>query len=519
MQHNPFLAPVKGWVTAANLAASPKGSAQVLENFLPTSTGLKMRGGSQQFGRAATAQPLESAMAYVGGTVRKMFAAADGSIYDLTAPAAADVAPTADVTGQTSDYYSALNVATVGGNFMMVANGTDDIQTYNGTTWAALVTGAGVGELNGVDSDKISQLNGYRNRVWLVEGGTMNAHYLPVDSIAGTVGDVSLSGVFRRGGALLFTATWSMDAGDGLDDKIVFASTEGEIAVYQGDPVGTDWGLVGLYDAAPPLGKNAFLKVAGDLLVLTEIGIIPMSAIQVKDPAALALAAISRNIQPDWVLDAATRRSLPWEIVKWTSHNIALVSCPVTSTETVTPPFCYAVNLETGAWAKITGWGTRCLVQSNDQVYFGTNNGTLIQIEITGSDDGALINYVYVGQNEHLAGVGRLTTVRQARAVFRTKSAFNPKLSVATDYIPNLPAAPSAPLAVNLSGEWDVGLWDQALWDNGSQYYTSTTQWVSIGRTGYAHAPQLQITSGAALSPSAELILFEVTHEPGGIVV
>jgi len=519
-QQKPFVAPTKGWISAANLAAAPAGSAQVCENFLPTSTGLRMRRGSKTHGTAATDLPLESAMAYVGGITRKVFAGADGNIVELTTPGSHSTPPPPDVTGQATSYYSYVNFATPGGYFMPCANGTDEIQLYVASSWSALVSGSSPGQLNGVASDSISHLNVYRNRLWLTEGGTMNAWYLPTDSIAGTASQVSLSGVFQRGGSLLFTATWSLDTGAGLDDKIAFVSTEGEVAIYQGDPSDTSgWGIVGLYFAAPPMGKNASIKVGGDLLILTQIGIIPLSAIISKDPGALALAAVSRNIQPDWVKEARERRNLPWEMIKWPSQNIAIVSCPVTAEETVTPPICFAVNLETGAWSKIKGWNTRCLVLHDDRGYFGTNDGRLVEMEITGTDDGALIYYLYVGQNEHLAGVGQYTTVLQARAIFRTTAEFNPQITVTTNYEIDLPPYPSAAVVSGSPGEWDAGLWDVAKWDTGLIAYTVQTYWVSVGKSGFAHAPVLQIVSGSEAAPSAELVMFEVTHRPGGLVV
>ncbi|RVA04015.1 hypothetical protein EN932_31385, partial [Mesorhizobium sp. M7A.F.Ca.US.002.01.1.1] len=41
-----FGAPVAGWVTNQSLVKSKPFSAQTLENFLPTSAGISMRGGS-----------------------------------------------------------------------------------------------------------------------------------------------------------------------------------------------------------------------------------------------------------------------------------------------------------------------------------------------------------------------------------------------------------------------------------------------------------------------------------------
>lgn len=518
MKHKPFPSPTAGWFSAVNLASAPQGAARVLENFWPTTTGIRMRGGSVRHGTASATEPLESAFPYTG-TLKRLFGAADGSIFNLTSPVDPDTPPAADVTGQTSDYYSVVNLANAGGFFLLAANGTDEIQTYDGTTWSALVSGVGVGELNGVDSDSIIQLNAYRNRIWGVEKESTNAWYWPTDAIAGTVGQVSLAGVFRRGGTLQFTATWSLDAGDGLDDKIVFVSSEGEVAVYQGDPVDTDWGLVGRYDAAPPLGKNAFLTVGGDLLLVTTIGLVPLSAIITKDPGALSLAAVSRNIQPDWVDEANARRALPWEIVKWTARNIAFVSCPVPADENVTPPICFAVNLETGAWSKVTGWNTRCFALYENQVYFGRNDGALMIADQTGFDDGAPIYHQLVGHMDHLGQVGNFKTVRQARAIFRTQAEILPLLDVVANYDDYSPSFPAAPPGVAGLGVWDSALWDEATWDSGTTYSNYQTGWVSIGRSGFAHAPVLLLTSGSTVAPAAELVMVEVTQEPGGLVV
>lgn len=512
--HMPFLAPTKGWLSAANLAAVPPGYAHTLENLFPTSTGIRVRKGNQKFGTAGT-EPIESLISYIGGTTRKMFAAMDGSVFDLTTPADPDVAPTADITGQTSDYYSHQNFATAGGNFLTIVNGSDPAQQYDGSSWS-------VPTITGVSSALLSHIWAYRNRQWFVEKNTMRAWYLGVDSISGAAASVSLAGVFQKGGHLVLGATWSTsDSGNSLDDRNVFISSEGEYAVYQGaDPSDADtWSLVGLYEGAKPLGRNqnGTMKAGADLLILTEAGIIPMSAILQKDPAALSLSAVTKAIEPDWVAEARSRKSQPWEIIKWPSRQYAIVNCPATGTST--PKISFVVNLETGAWCKYTGWDTRCLVLHDDGLYFGTNDGTLQQAEVTGADDGALYYSVCIWHSDHFKAIGYVKTVRQARATFRTQNDFTPKLSVSTDYVIDLPTPPNAATPSGDSGLWDVGLWDVALWDAGSAFYTVSTGWVSIGKTGYSHAAQLQITNGAPAAPTAELVLMELTYEKGGLVV
>lgn len=588
-----FPAPTKGWVSAANLAAVKPGFAYTLENWFPTTTGIKLRRGNQKKGTCHASEAVESLMSYIGGATRKMFAGCNGSIFEMTNPASTTVPPTADVTGQTSDYYSALNFATTGGNYMTVVNGTDSLLLYDGTyfypvTGTALsrldydnetanfvvggtltggtsgatasivkvidsgttgtlwirisagtfqdnetITGSlgGSAQANGVTSTLAAAITGvttstlrhvwgYRNRQWFVEKNTMKAWYLPVDSVGGAAASVNLAGVFQKGGSLILGATWSMDSGDGLDDKIVFISSEGEYAIYQGDPASAStWSIVGRYDGSPPLGRNqnGTMRAGADLLILTESGIIPLSAIIAKDPAALGLAAVTAAIAPDWISEAASRKGLPWEIIKWPSRSMAIVNCPITSTSQ--SKISFVVNIETGAWCKYTGWDTRCLTLHDDYVYFGTNSGTVLQAEITGADSGALYYSTYVGHMDHLGAIGYIKTIKQARGTFRTLNDFIPKISVSTDYVVSLPTAPNAGNPTASPAEWDVGLWDVAKWDTGLSYYVYSTMWVSIGETGYAHAPQVQVTNGAVASPSAELILIEVTLERGGLVV
>lgn len=589
----PFPAPTAGWVSATNRAMAPANSALILENWYPTTTGIKMRSGSQKHATVSeSGEPCESLMAYVGLSTRELFGAADGNIFDLTIVADVDAEPTASVTGQTSNYYSHVNIANAGGYYMHCANGTDPMLVYDGTNflpvfdtalyalnydaetaaftagqtltggtsghtgvivkvidngttgtlWLRATTGtfqnnetitdgAGgsatadgvrsllIAALTGVATDEIDHVNVYKNRLWLTNR-TTNAYALATDAITGaTAYTIALAGVYRRGGYIMATASWSFDAGNGPAEVIAFISSEGEIAVYQGDPSETTWGIIGLYDCSPMLGKNAFLKVAGDILLVTEIGLVPLSQVKNKDPAALAIAAISRNIQPDWQAEAAARCSLPWEIVKWASRNIAYVTCPVAGDESVTPPICFAVNLETGAWCKVTGWNTRCMILHDDLVYFGTNGGTVMQADITGADDGELIYYAYLGNADHLGALGQYKTVTQARAVFRARAEFNPLIDTLTDYETTLPTYPSAATITSVSSDWDVGLWDVAQWDAATETFTVQTYWVSVGKSGFAHAPCILVTSGSAAAPSAELVVFETLHEGGGWAV
>jgi hypothetical protein len=409
---------------------------------------------------------------------------------------------------------------------------------------SGLAIAYGFGPITGVDTSDLSHVNVYRSRLYFVERGTFSVWYPPVDSLGGAATEFALNGIFLKGGSLLFSATWSLDAGDGVDDKIVFITTEGEAAVYEGSYPGdsNSWSLVGRYDLAPPMGKNAVMRAGGELLIATMEGIIPISAAITRDAAALSLAAITKTIEPEWKKEVAARSNLPWDMLKWPSHNMAIVALPTEASSglpgggfdsgfdvgfttdaaipsTIGPaPYCFVVNVQTGGWTKYTNWNTRSLGLFDDWAYFGTADGTVMKAEVSGSDDGLPYECVVVWQFDHLGDIGPTHLVQQLRTTFLASVPFTPRASVSTNYVIKLPAAPPA-AANNPSGsEWDVGLWDVAVWDAQGLKHV-TTRWTSAGKEGFCIAPQVQVTCGQLLAPDAELISIEVTFEHGGLVV
>ena len=517
----PLPAPVIGWVSAQNQSQAKPGSAIRLENWFPTQTGIRLIGGSLKHATGSATEPVESLMAYVGET-RKLLCGVDGGILDITTPADPDVAPAAAVSGQTSNYYSSVNYATAGGFYMYMVNGTDKPRLFDGTTYTAIdgvSTPAMTGFSGGTVTSDLSQVNAYRNRLYFVEGGSLNVYATEADSLGGTMVQLSLSGVAKKGGSVLFTATWSLDAGDGLDDKLVVVTTEGEVAVYQGsDPAdATTWSLVGLYDCPRPLGKNGFMRAGGDLVILTEQGAVPVSQIIVKDPAALALAAISKAIQPDWMTDAAARSTANWEIVKWPSHSMAIISMPIISEGQTAQ--CYIVNIETGAWCKRVGWDAQCFALHDDQVYFGTADGMVMAADRTGYDNAANYECVAIFAWDHLGAVSFEKTVVSARAQFVASTTFNPQISISTNYIVDLPTPPGVYPDTDLVDVWDTGLWDEAMWDSSGTSMPVNTRWVSIGQSGYVVAPQIQVTVGTSATPDVELAILDLLVEQGEVMV
>ena len=509
-QNFTFPAPIRGIIENENVSTPQSGGAQRLDNWFCTPTGIRMRYGSQKVATVASGSPVRSLFKYVDGTQEVLFAATESAVFDITSPANPNTIPAASRSGLSSGDFSTAAFQTAGGYFLMTANGTDPVAYYDGSAWITPT-------ITGVTSASLSAVWAYGSRLFFVEKGSLFVWYLPTDSIAGTANSVSLAGTFQKGGSILFGASWSTDSGSGLDDRCVIVSDQGEVAVFQGrDPSSaSNWSVVGVYEIGRPLGKNAFFNAGGDLVIATELGLVPLSVAVNKDPAVLTLSAVSRQIAPSWRNEITRRRSVPWNIAKWEAGGLLFVAMP--SPDTAIPAYAYVASLETGAWSRVTGWDMRSVAIFNDRVYFGTNAGTVHLADVGGSDDGFPYSATALYLADPVGAQGATKTLVQMRAVFRSSVAFAPQAGALVDYGTTLPAPPSAASTAVASSLWDVSSWDVALWDvAGSKRITA--KWVSIGETGFVVAPYIQITSGDAGAPDIEFVSADVTFTAGGVV-
>ena len=503
-----FPAPIMGLVLDQNLALAQPGGAVVLDNWVVTTTGIRLRGGRVLY--ATVDDPVKSMFTYRAAS-DMLFAATATDIYDVSNVVDAEVAPTAAVASQTSGDWSTVQFGTAGGEFLYAVNGVNSAQLFNGSTWAA-VTGVSTPAITGVATTALSHVWTFGNRVWFVESGTMSAWYLPVDAIGGAATEFILAGLFTKGGSLLFGGTWSMDAGDGLDDKCVFVSSEGEVVVYEGtNPASSStWRLAGRYDFPRPLGKSAVVNAGGDLLIATESGMIPISAAISSDIGAIDTKAVSARIRPMWRTLVALRPN-DWIARKFNRAGYMLVSSRNGDN-------CLVVNMTNGGWSRFTGWDVVAMLEFEGRGYCGGADGRVYRFDESGEDYGAVYTSVYVGQHESLGAPGVEKTWTQARATFRFSTAFTARISATTDFSTAVGAPPSAVFSTS-TDLWDVGAWDAAIWDSDAGAVSTRSPWSAIGLTGDYLAPVVQITSGGTVAPLVELVSIDAMYHSGGVVV
>lgn len=518
MQSRRFIAPVRGLVTNQPLAAPMENSAVVLENFWPTNRSIVPRGGTKL--RCNIPNAVKRLFEYQAGNKTVFFAADDENIYEFDSETPVGSTLSAVVTNQVSADYSTATMQTDGGSFLLAVNGFDKAQIFDGDDWQQLTDSSAPFDLTGVETSNLNHVWTYNNRVFFVEKATMNAWYLDVNSVAGVATKLPLSGVFNKGGSLLFGATWSSDSGSGMDDRCVFVTDQGELALFNGgNPADVNsWHLNGVYDIGEPIGKNAHIRVGGDLAISTKAGLIPLSAATNKDPSQLKLDALTLNIEPDWHYEIGiTIAAGDWRLQKWDRMNMCVVAPPPTAART---NFCWALNMQTGAWTKFTGWNIGDIAVLGDVLFYGNSNGEIFQCDVGGTDNGQPFECKACFAFDDLGNPGHLKTTHAVRAFWMSSSDFGAKHQVAVDYNPKFGVPPSAVSgAQGLQSGWDVSHWDENYWASESGASKRYGYWGSASGQGVSLAPQIHLLSAQPSRLDCELVSFDLSYSTGGVMV
>lgn len=505
-----FPAPQRGWTETDNPVAAKGAAASVLENMLPTPTGVRLRGGCQSV--SSIDAPIIAMWAYDDGVRRRLFAATETAIKDATLLDMSN-APTVVANFNGGEPVTA-QFTTVGDTYQYVVNGVDDPWLFNGTTWQRVGPATTPIAITGTGADKFSHVWVFKSRVYFAVTNSMKVWALPTGQAGGAAAaDLNLSGVFQKGGRILFGTSWSSDSGAGFGDRCVIVTDRGEVAIFQGsDPANAaDWALVGRYEIAPPLGVNAYIKVGGDVLIATTQGLIPISGVAHKDPLALESIAVSRPISRTWTQTVGASGS-GWKVVKWDNAGVILVMRPGGAD-------AWGAYAQTGAWFKITGWQMNAAAMHNGRLYFGGADGYVKQADTTGRDDGQPFTGRFRGLLEQAPRAG-LKAVQLARVWFNTTQDIRCALRFVTKSKAEFGPLPAPWTPIDPSGRWDNGLWDQMRWDSNSDEVDLVgTQWRSIGVTGAMIAPEVQVVSDSELPSVCELIAVDAIIEGGGVVV
>jgi hypothetical protein len=489
-------------------------SASVMLNAFPTATGVVSRRGSRRWATLSSTARIGSMFTYSSGSDTQMFAAIGSGIRDVSSEASATTIIGPDVlTGQTGADWSVVQFSTAGGQFLVGVNGADPAFLYNGTTFTATTITFPVA-FPGKTTAMLSYVWVYKQRIWFVEKGTLNAWYLPVDQVGGELKLLPLGGVFTLGGALQWGHAWSLDTGSagGLSEQCVFTTTEGQVAVYQGlspDP-GQGWEKANQYRIGKPLGNKAFMVAGGDLVVATTVGFISLSAAARLDYAALGMNAVSYPIEDEWRLAVANRGVEDWRVQVWAEGQMVIISPPQLEGEN---PEVFVTNVVTGKWAKFNGWDISAMTSAFGRLYFGSNTGYVRLAWDGGADEGEPYQWQVLPLFTDMGYPGAQKTLKMARAITRSPYGGGIQVSGHVNFQPRFPV--NAPLAPVLSNSlWDTGLWNEAIW-GGRNFTITTGAWVSVGGAGSDMSVGVQGRCGTEAPVDIEIIRIDAQFQFG----
>lgn len=496
---------VGGWNTRDALAAMPPLDAVILDNWFPGLSSCKMRGGSSGYATTLGGTVKTLAEFNAGGN-RKFLAAANGKWWDISIAGAG----VQKATGFTQDAWEwAQFDDSAGGARIGFVNGADAPQICDGTLTFSAMTLSG-----GITAANMNLIHIYKGRSYLADDRTQDFWYSATGALGGAMTKFPLGRVQGTGGNIQAFATWSRDAGDGMDDMIVFILSSGDVLVYSGSNPGdaTDFQLAGRYNISPLIGKRAITKFGADLILGTKAGYISLNRVFAAGRANEQSASISSKIRQS-VLDAVAvaGSTFGWQLVHYPVGNQLFMNVP-TSSAAVNQ---HVMNTETRAWCRFLGMNAQCWGLFNDRIYFGTTAGTVLLADTGSGDSGAGVtanaqtawNYIGAPNDAKRISALRVGLRRPAQTIAYL-------CGIGFDFRELLTC-----INQTLSGSagatwesWETNPWDTQPWGGDD---TASNEWSSAFGEGFAVSVSLQISSA---TQRAEWYAMTYLAERGGPV-
>jgi hypothetical protein len=394
------------------------------------------------------------------------------------------------------------NTVTVAGAVPAEFNGAYRITVTGATTFTYTMATAPSGDastvgtytvkyyITGLNSNQFAHINLFKERLYFVQENSLSFWYLPVDSINGAVTEFPLGGIFKKGGYLQAMGTWTIDAGYGVDDLAVFVTSNGEVAVYKGsdpsDP--NDWALVGIWNIGQTFARKCLFKYGGDLLLLTEDGLVPLSAgLQSTrlDPRVNITDKIFYAISQAADLYA---NNFGWQMNYFAKVNMLIVNIPVTGGSEQ-----YVMHNITKSWGRFTNINANCWELSGDDIYFG-GTGFVGRFYDTYADAGTNIKAFVQQAYSYFDSRGQQKRFTLVRPILQTDNGLPTVLcGISTDFdTVDLTNQISFNPSILNTGEWDVDKWDDSNWGGG---LVTTKIWQGVTGLGYAGSVSMNVVS------------------------
>ena len=511
--------PYRGWNTRDQ--EDPK-YAPILTNWYLKDQRLAVRNGWQDHVTGLDdGSDVETLMEYDAGGEHRLFAAHGDGIYNVTSFGAAGAAM---VSGLTNARWQHIMHATTSGQYLVAVNGEDGVWTYSvAAGWAEQVITVG-------NAATFIDVVAHKQRLWFAQRQTLDIWYLSTLAIAGAATRLPLGALCRYGGEVVKLIAWSFDGGTGPDDYLVIITSQGEVVIYAGtDPADSDtWSLVGVYKIDKPLGNRCAIKYGGDVVVLTESGVVSLNEVRVEVDRK---GTLSDPIRDEFVTATSEGRALyGWGLFLYPLRGWLIVNIPRPLNEsegslwgvglwdvalwgrvynTKFDQFIYSTLH--GAWFRFVNIPAICWQTLGDDLYFGGFAGIMAQGDTTRADNGADINadLALAWSRYGTSQKKRFTLIRPN---FFADENPAPLIAMRVDYDTRLPTAAASVISGGTGSPWDVDPWDICRWGGDA---TPSAKWETVLGVGVVGAPRISVASNEA---TIYLLSVDVAYEVGAIL-
>ena len=538
-----ILAPVGGLNARDPLANMQSKYALVLDNFFPRASDLQVRKGYVLYSncydeKQKTRPPFVRLLSYAPATYanNRLFAVSDEGFIKLDTNK--QTTPILEIDSPaTNGLWQSTNFSNAGGDWLWCCcgDGVNKARVYNGTAWTILDDKSAPA----LDySAEWIDVCSFKRRIWLARANSDVLYYLDVLAIGGTEKDTTLytlplGSLWNRGGSIIKIMNLTLDSGDGADDYLCIFSTEGQVAVYKGSNPNNDndWGLVGIYDIPRPLGTNCFIKYGGDIILMTENGLLAFSemfqTIEVKH--SIMTSAIIHNA---WLEAVEKLRRVSEErgltlqqggqycsLCLYGEQNMLICNFlndyrynEATGEQSYTY-IQFVLNTESKAWCRFKDLNMGAFTNHRDSVYCVADRYFYKFWE--GYTDGK--NYITARlKTAYMFPSGRGTNSRITliRPTFQTQvEDVKYSLVIDSDYVERQRLKAPKTILGKQVAYWDEALWDEAYWlgePRVSQDWTTISHYV-----GKAISLRLKIR---AKGQEVALVGFDLITQSGGMI-
>lgn len=522
-------APTNGWNARDPLALMQPADAVLLDNWFPTTAEVKLRSGyalhasgsvallteagdellAEDGSTLLTEGPsgrCETVMEYASGTTQALLVALGSSIYDATSAGAigAELWSTSD---SARFQYVQFNA------YLMMVNGENHPLNFNGSVVVNTpsITGSGIVPASFV------HIESFKSRLFFTIKDELAYAYLDVNAIGGTATKVNIAPLCRLGGTLRAVMSWTRDSGNGPDDLCVFLTSEGEALIYSGSNPGdaNDWSLVGVFRIARPIGRRCYVKYGGDVLIITQDGILPLDQVIPIDRGEQSAVALSNRIVG--AVNEAVRLSqgkFGWQPIIYPNGAQAIFNVPVKDGDEAGSPAIesqqFVMNTQTQAWCRFTGINAICWALLGNRLYFGADGAQIFLYDGVQSDNGEPIEHDMTTAYTYMGAPGQLKKANLMRPIINSNGNPVMAMDIITEFRERAPE--SLPTVVNAVAVWNQFNWNQSNW---AGLPVIRSSWTSVTGVGYAMAIRLKYTG---IGADLRVISFDVQVQDGGVL-